>query len=732
MAIHKPNDFHFITLDGNTLTSGGSKSLSKGQVGIFDIRSQTPKGTPAVSSYDKRKTYAIKVGKADVGTTRSAQTSKPWSSVSFKLSDIRDVYVSAPKVKEQKFDIFLVGYDGINTDTALTFEQGDQLVFDITLSGDPIGELGYKDSYVCVKIYVDVAPDDIRTNQEIVEDMVQRIKDYKLMNQVPLTNYIDVTTIDSSKSALVGDSYSFYSLEIKDEGGSNGLARVQAQYPDYPVKRLDYIGITSTYQLIAPSGTSISDYVESIASYIKNCEDCLAGYSELESGFVYSVSLEDEGADETATVQALPGAVTDSAQKVGQEYGVGIYSVVTDDELTQAEIDAFIASEPTAQVALVGDVVAVCSNSTTTTTSWVEGDSCTASVQTYTIQLPDTECGESRLSELSAAYPELSIVEGAPTGYSIEATLTGTSGTANINVNGTDYLATFNTDLATTASDFDDTHSAALTAAGVEVADAGAVLTFTSEDPISVSVTNATGDLAGTVAAIEVTTSASTGGCQRVYSALVTTNIVCEDCDPILNDLFYSEAPEDFEFTPWELVEDAADENALMGIQIKGKPFILEADECLIDEIPFYETSTKIEVAGGYATDTNVSFKKFNDRFNVKLIERAQDRDHLGYHYRSAEDISRTFFDGTPRHVGNNFAKVILGEESLLKPRAQYVDYVVVVGDTKYAQSMSGRVDTAVAYHIVAEVGRHLDVESLVNGLAVAAGLDPVQAFGND
>ncbi|MHA2403713.1 MAG: hypothetical protein ACXADH_12030 [Candidatus Kariarchaeaceae archaeon] len=60
-----------------------------------------------------------------------------------------------------------------------------------------------------------------------------------------------------------------------------------------------------------------------------------------------------------------------------------------------------------------------------------------------------------------------------------EITLTGTSGTANVNVDGVDYLATFNTTLAQTATDFVTTHAAALLAAGITVTAPGAgVLQF--------------------------------------------------------------------------------------------------------------------------------------------------------------------------------------------------------------------------------------------------------------
>lgn len=87
-----------------------------------------------------------------------------------------------------------------------------------------------------------------------------------------------------------------------------------------------------------------------------------------------------------------------------------------------------------------------------------------------------------------------------------DITLTGTSGTANITVESTAYLVTFNTDLTTTASDFVTSHASALNTAGVTVTANAGVLRFTANTAgqtftIAAPV-NATGDLAGTLANI--------------------------------------------------------------------------------------------------------------------------------------------------------------------------------------------------------------------------------------
>ena len=85
-------------------------------------------------------------------------------------------------------------------------------------------------------------------------------------------------------------------------------------------------------------------------------------------------------------------------------------------------------------------------------------------------------------------------------------TVTGTSGTANITVNGVDYLATFATDLTTTAANWVAAHRAALLVRGIKCSSAAAVITLVHKRPqivtnrVIATIANATGDLAGTVA----------------------------------------------------------------------------------------------------------------------------------------------------------------------------------------------------------------------------------------
>jgi len=99
---------------------------------------------------------------------------------------------------------------------------------------------------------------------------------------------------------------------------------------------------------------------------------------------------------------------------------------------------------------------------------------------------------------ISTEYPSL-------TGNSSRAvTLTGTSGTANIVVGGTNYLATFTTNLTTSAANFVTSHAATLLALGITVTANTGVLTFVAATATfpTITATNVSGDLSATIAAV--------------------------------------------------------------------------------------------------------------------------------------------------------------------------------------------------------------------------------------
>jgi len=240
---------------------------------------------------------------------------------------------------------------------------------------------------------------------------------------------------------------------------------------------------------------------------------------------------------------------------------------------------------------------------------------------------------------------------------------------------------------------------------------------------------------AQTVGAIDYVTTASVGGCQRVYSTYVTTNLVCEECSDIFLQPFTSEAPTSFENVAWVKVEPVYDEDALMGIMFTGKPFNITPDDESRDEIPFYETSTGIKsIAGGFREMDYLNFVPeydYDEMFSIKRLSRKQDRDALGAMLFPLEDVSRAHYLGEKREFNNAFSRANLGEESLFKFTSQYISYDITWHDTKLSQGMGGRSNITHTEQIWVEIGRHDAIEAVINALSSKSGVDIVQPTAN-
>lgn len=658
MSLHRAFDRFLPTLDGNVMKTGGSLDLAKGQLGVFDAKSSTKNGLKAISSFsglskDTRLSLKVGINELDIARTQSNFNK---STRTFKLSEIKGLEVFAPS-DNKKVDDFIVGYEGNTDSTALDFsdlEVGEQEVMQIELSGGTIDFLGYKGCSVDVEVFFEKEFED-QTNQEIVEQAIKNLKnEYKLISDIDLNEVLEVTPVNSESGSLPGNAeeHTFYNLSLVDSGDSNALAQVQAQFGT-KVERSKRDGMVSTYTILIPTiaSSGLPDaFIRTVPSVIKGCENCPSGFTEETGGVIYYVSLEDDGADESSqlvpdaggspAVVGLPGIITDSAIKQGQDGGKGIYAVATDDELTDSEIDAFIAENPTAEISKIGKTVDICSDDSEETVAWVAGDTANAITKSFTLTLADDKCGDNKLSEVQEAYPDLTI------------------------------------------------------------------------------------------------TAASSVACQTVYSTSVVTNIVEEECDPIFRDLFEGESPEQFGYTQWEEPTPSYSATAKMGIRLRGKETIVKPGEFLRDGVPFVDTSTRISVVGGYRGNVFYTFTEGSgDRFNVKVLSRAEDLSNLGGHLWAMEDRDHNYFTGVQRHRHadghqNEFVKALLGEESVLKADAQYVVYKLKVSPESSSQSMGQKLQENFVYTVAAEVGKHKDVEDILNSLVATVGLPTVKAFG--
>lgn len=652
MSLNKGQDRIFNLIDGNVLTSGGTLNLANGQLAILDLSlPNTQNGRRAVNKFDgkpKDTNFQIKMGVAPLAATRSI-SDKPFSSLPFKLSEVVDYKVFAPKLKGIKNDSFIIGYNG-KAGTEIKLSKNTSDVIDFILSGDAIGALGYQYSSVKVSLYleypyVDENGLDLRTGlvptmQEIIENAIDVAKRMTLMGGVSILDYIDISPVNSTSPSLVAITnevpYKTFSLTLADKGDQTALGRVQAKYPLFTVVKTERLEDTSTvYTILAPAATVLADFSTSTPSYIKGCEDCNAGYTLAPKGILYSVSIENDGVDVATTIDNVPGFVAGSVLKQAQNDGVAIYTVAVTAELTEDQIATFKATDAvssTAVFSLIGEASAVCKSTATVVKSWVAGKTCNAIPEAYSITLSDDECGANKLTKLQKTYPSLVITAGA----------------------------------------------SAL--------------------------------------------------CQTTYSTTVLSNIVCEGCSDEFRDLFVTEAPNDFERISWTKAAKVYNPLAKMGIKITGKDFIMSGSEEYRDDMPFYATSTRISIAGGYTTMISENFIAGTGRYAVKMLSIAEEPEAYGGMLRDQEERSRIYFDGTRRLEGNNYGKWAMGQETRLKGLAQYVDYALTVNIKTPVMNL-GASNEKITYIVRVEVGYHQEVEKLFNSLASAAGLPSQVAY---
>lgn len=726
----------------SVLTSGYAGNLTKGQLAFVKDKAKKGLGAEVVSDFkgmSKKERIAIRVGELTTPSNLRIKEVASKGTGFFSLDSILGIKAHIPSQVDLKVDHLEVGYNGISNDTALFIPEGKSAVLDIAIYGEVASTFFGQSEYIISK---EVYRETGETMQEVIRRAVKELKEEKVPSKTgwasitdELAQFLEIGVIDSSTGELAGTSWTFSSVSIPDAGESNDLAAVQAQYPTYKVKRTARETGVSTYTILHLATASVAD-VSLVDINVKNkgCAACPAGYSDLTGGVVYSITLEDGGADQSGDVDALPGYVATTVEKVGNDNGVGTYLIVLDDALTDAEKATFLSTKPTATFTELGTVEDACKKSTTATYTWVAGESCVATTKQFSIVLPDTECGATRLAELQSVYSDLVIEEGAPTGSATQTVTVSTDGVAlAIIVDGVTYTTADAGTPTQTAAAFVVAHAAAILAAtGTVVTNPSTnVLLFTDSVVGFPTITSA----AQTVGAIDYVTATAAGGCKRTYSTYVPTNLVCDECSDIFLQPFYATAPDTFEGVAWEELIPAFDANAKMGIFVKGKPFYIYPEAYEEDFVPFIETSLKVKsISFGakgslllnydgspYDPDTEFAY--------ARKLQYAQDVNNDAQSLFGAETMGNQHFANKPIHKKNLFARANMSQERLIEYSKKYVQFAIKYQDSGLSQMGASRSDITHEFRIIVEYGKHVTLQDTLNNLAGKLGLEAVNVI---
>lgn len=335
------------------------------------------------------------------------------------IKSIEFLGVTLPR--EPKPGRVTIGYDGFDTNKTIDFSGNKTQTLTFVLKGDSLKPLGYP--------YGEHKFTYVMNNQEttdstcsdscapvacapIVNKSVEDILNMPIADGVKFGDFYNGYPITSCAATPVETDVTYHCLTKCDSGNEQDLAEVQATLKEGKVWRSERVNGESTYKvLITDSANAPTTFETKLGQYVKDCEDCKAGYTAIEGGYVYSVELEDDGTDEAATVEGLPNAVAGSALLLSRAQGFGKYAVTLTEELAEADFQAFILANPTAKIGFDGTSKATCAKDTPDTFNWEECGTCKISSEKYTISLRDTECGDSRLPELQKAYPNHVVTE---------------------------------------------------------------------------------------------------------------------------------------------------------------------------------------------------------------------------------------------------------------------------------------------------------------------------------
>jgi hypothetical protein len=324
-----------------------------------------------------------------------------------------------------------VGFNGINSDT-ISFSGGTHQTFSfrfwgesLTMLGIPSNQVDINYSFVPLKgTESDCGADacEAVACTPIVEEGIIGLLNYKIgSGDLTVGDFATIKPIYDTECAptLPTDLVSYYTLAKCDTGSDADLAELQASVTNAnaygSVERISRVGGTSTYKVATTNGAvPAANFTPKDATFLKGCAACPAGFTTLPAGHVYYVRLEDNGVAVGGTVETLANAVAGSATRIASDGDLGIYNVLLTAQLSETDRATFITANPTAQVGYEGfEEKGLCKSPAGTPVTWTAAGTANIGTQTYRIIVKDTECGTTRLAELQAAYPELTITEVA-------------------------------------------------------------------------------------------------------------------------------------------------------------------------------------------------------------------------------------------------------------------------------------------------------------------------------
>lgn len=665
--IHQPdNRYAAIT---STKTEGDVSQLATGQLALafesrLGLRGQAvvdvidgdlvfPESTEFVLKFGLPNGIKIRGAGGNIGAT-----------VPFKKSDVRDMGVFSPVSDPLTVDKIVIGYNGIDDETAPVLYPGESRTITLELYGNVVSWMGYQDGIASFTFPVsappcaygnceDCDPCEPADMHEIFVELLKQIKNTRVANGGKLGDFIDVELIERCDTPAdpTTTTVQRFEVTVPDICGKKVKDYVQASV-DFPVEEVSKDSSTgaTTFRISLPvspatTGYTPNDVIVKQTNVIPFCDGtCPDGYddSSATKGFIYNVTFKPSLSAAADVATAFPVTPIKSALVYENETrDEAQIIVVTDEKVEESLIDAYI-KETATNVEFQNEVPGVCIIDEEVTYSWEPVDGCEVAQVMYYLTQEVQPCGSETeidavarmLAEIQKAYP-----------YNTVAQV------------GTDVI-----------------------------------------------------------------------NCFAKFSILVYTNEVCTPCQYTTSDVYEACRPQNYRGASWYCLPTATTQGTCrVGIKVSGKWTNLVPSDCLRDQVPVIFDSIRLRASavGGY-TDLVGLRPRTLEPWSVQVVSQANEPRLFGYQLQTLVDKDLEYYVAG-RKRRRYIQKVFTGQDYYLDPLAQYVDYWVTL-DWQHRNADGYKRYQGITYHFLTKFGEHEDVERIMNAIAEMAGKEPLSA----
>lgn len=431
-----------------------------------------------------------------------------------------------------------------------------------------------------------------------------------------------------------------------------------------------------------------------------------SGYVVGETITIVDALLGGGGAvDFTFDVASLATQAT-SVTRFSGNGSIGRYVVVFPTQLSQTQIDNFVASDGSATIDFLRVADEICiPDSQPADVAWVSGDTCNLYTKDYYIDLKDTVCGDSRLTELQEAFPDLTITEDTSVEHENCRRRFTTTVTSNVVCEDCETPEP----IFEAPEDFSGERWYEVPAAD------GALTSFTVAEAsgfgVSASVTNnittgITTSGSGSGATFQVIINAAGDGIETITYTSAGSGYAVGDTITIAGDQFSGGAtPADDVTLTVTGISGVFPDDCECGITFKAKEGYLCPPDMLEDLGTFTPKGLRIQVSGGEAPHYLLEGYKFvTTPFHVSYDERPFDGTGWGSMLKRVEKASHEYFLGASP-IRNYSEGYMMGFETKLENCSQYDAITVKIKRKNYAGRPSNIYNEEIRYTFYFDAG---------------------------